>query len=91
MDIEECQSYNADCAVSAFRSNNIFYPCSIMHDGKTFISAKHFYQYQMFMYCNHQDATVKVHAAPNAKAAKDIASDLKANLTAPILAGWIKT
>ena len=95
MDIEECQSYNADCAVSAFRSNNNplsnFYPCSIIHDGKTFISAEHFYQYQMCMYCNHQDAAEKVHAAPNAKAAKDIASDLKAKLTAPILAGWIKT
>ena len=95
MDIEECQSYNADCAVSAFRSNNNplsnFYPCSIIHNGKTFISVEHFYQYQMCMYCNHQDAAEKVHAAPNAKAAKDIASDLKAKLTAPILAGWIKT
>ena len=64
---------------------------SFIHDGKTFISAEHFYQYQMCMYCNHQDAAEKVHAAPNAKAAKDIASDLKAKLTAPILAGWIKT
>ena len=45
----------------------------------------------MCMYCNHQDAAEKVHAALSAKAAKDIASDLKAKLTAPILAGWIKT
>ena len=53
MDIEECQSYNADCAVSAFRSNNNpllnFYPCSIIHDGKTFISAEHFYQCRAFL------------------------------------------
>ena len=80
-DINMCDSYEADSAVIAWRSDNNplsnFYKCQISYDNMNFQSAEHFYQHEFCMFMKREDIAQKVCATSTPKEAKQIAATLK--------------
>ena len=91
-DTENCDSYDADSNVSAFRSDNNplsnYYNCTIVSGDLTFKSAEHLYQYEFCMHCERPDLAQEVIKAQGPKFAKQIAAELKSQIPTETLADW---
>ena len=91
-DTENCDSYDADSNVSAFRSDNNplsnYYNCTIVSGDLTFKSAEHLYQYEFCMHCERPDLAQEVIKAQGPKFAKQIAAELKSQIPPETLADW---
>ena len=91
-DTENCDSYDADSNVSAFRSDNNplsnYYSCTIVSGDLTFKSSEHLYQYEFCMHCERSDLAQEVIKAQGPKFAKQIATELKSQIPPETLADW---
>ena len=93
-DVDICESYDPDAPVVAFRSDSNplsnYYPCDLLHNGMTFKSLEHYYQYEFCLHAESPEVANQVIAAPSAKVAKELSTDLKKNVTVACLANWSK-
>ena len=89
---ENCDSYNADSNVSAFRSDNNplsnYYNCTIVSGDLTFKSADHLYQYEFCMHYERPDLAQEFIKAQGPKFTKQIAAELKSQIPPETLADW---
>ena len=80
-DIAQCEAYDADAAVVAFRSDSNplsnFYRCTLISGEFTLTSAEHFYQFEKCMHCDRPDLAQQVVEAPTPKLAKQIATSME--------------
>ena len=94
IDTDLCESYEPDCLVSAWRSDNNplsnFYRCTITHGGIQYKSSEHFYQHEYCLFMKKPDVAELVVDAPTPKEAKQIASQLKGTEYSELLAEWHK-
>ena len=94
IDTDLCESYEPDCLVSAWRSDNNplsnFYKCTITHGGIQYKSSEHFYQHEYCLFMKKPDVAELVVDAPTPKEAKQIASQLKGTEYSELLAEWHK-
>ena len=93
-DVDICESYDPDAPVVVFRSDSNplsnYYPCDLLHNGMTFKSLEHYYQYEFCLHAESPEVANQVIAAPSAKVAKELSTDLKKNVTVACLANWSK-
>ncbi|MGL1889689.1 MAG: NADAR family protein [Reichenbachiella sp.] len=78
--VDQCESYDADAAVAAFRSDSNplsnFYMCNITIGGQLFKSSEHAYQWKKCRNAKRPDLAERVLAAPTPAAAKRLVSEL---------------
>ena len=93
IDTDVCESYEPDCLVSAWRSDNTplsnFYKSSLSHGDIQYKSSEHFYQHEFCIFMQNPEVANAVLNAPTPKEAKQIASQLKKK-NSMLLAEWYK-
>ena len=92
-DIDNCEAYDPDPHVTAFRSDNNplsnYYSCTLVNGDYTFNSVEHFYQFEFCMNCDRPDLAHKVIEAQTPKLAKQIAAELKGRISPDHLGKWL--
>ena len=91
-DVEMCESFDPDSAVAAFRADSNplsnYFMCTINEGNLCHKSAEHFYQREFCLHCNNPDVALQIYSSPTPRKAKEIATQLKANVNEDDLASW---
>ena len=94
VDVDICESYEADCVVAAFRADSNplgnYYMSNITHADMNYKSVEHYYQSEFCHHCGRDDVAQQVYDAPTPRQAKEIATKLKSEVHIDYMASWTK-
>ena len=94
VDVDICESYEADCVVAAFRADrnplSNYYMSNITYADINYKSVEHYYQSEFCHHCGRDDVAQQVYDAPTPCQAKEIATKLKSEVHIDYMASWTK-
>ena len=94
IDVDLCESFEADCVVAAFRADRYplsnYYMCTITHADTSYKSVEHYYQREFCLHCGREDVAQQVSDASTHRQAKEQVTKLKTEVHHDYLASWTR-